>query len=74
MNKAEVKIHLDNIIGEDSQQLSDLGFMIAVCKVYNVVRPVLIFIKPFLKLKKALAIGAEAFILLLDSRCKTNVE
>lgn len=74
MKHEEVKYHLDSIIGADSERLSDLGFMIAVCKVYNVVRPVLIFIKPFLKLKKALAIGVEAFILLMDSRCKTDVD
>lgn len=72
MNKAAVKDHLDSIIGEDYQNLNDVGFMIAICKVYNTIRPVLIFIKPFLKLKKGWGIAAEAFILLMDSRCKIN--
>lgn len=72
MKREEIKLHLDTIIGEDSEKLNDIGFMIAMCKVYNVIRPVLIFIKPFLKLKRALALGAEAFIFLMDSRCKVN--
>lgn len=73
MNKAEVKTHLDNIIGGDSQNLNDVGFMIAICKVYNTIRPILIFIKPFLKLKRGWGIATEAFIMLMDSRCKTDI-
>ncbi len=72
MNQTEVKIHLDNIIGEDSNNLSDVGFMMAVGKVWRIVRKVLIFIKPFLRLKKALKISVEAFIMLMDARFKVN--
>lgn len=74
MNKTEVKNHLDEMIGADSQNLTDVGFMIAVCKVWQTIRKVIIFIKPFLKLKKGLAISAEAFIMLMDSRCGNDTD
>lgn len=69
MSKAES--YLNEIIGQDHTNLSDNGFMIAVCQVWNkYARPVLVFIKPFLKIKKGWSLGIDAFIILMDSRCK----
>lgn len=69
MTKAER--YLNEAIGQDYTNLSDSGFMIAVCTVWNrYARRLLVFVKPFLKLKKGWTVGIEAFIILMDSRCK----